>query len=107
MKYEMVRPCDQCPFLRKGGVRLRRMRIVNIVWAVLNWCDFSCHKTVEYDGDGDVPPVRGPNEQMCAGAMIFAEKHGCHMDRHGLKPLDRASFRRVFGSIREMLRVAL
>jgi hypothetical protein len=67
------RPCDQCPFRRVGGVRLRATRITEIARAVLGPAggSFTCHKTTGFLG-----PVRPKyKDQQCAGAFIFAEKH--------------------------------
>jgi hypothetical protein len=34
-KYDLVRPCDNCPFLKTGGIRVRRGRAMDIAIAVL------------------------------------------------------------------------
>ena len=76
MKYEMTHPCDDCPFRRKGGIRLRSSRAAEIggMMLSLQGGEFPCHKTTVSDGDGDREVVA--DSQHCAGALIFAEKNG-------------------------------
>lgn len=118
VKYEIVKPCHQCPFRRgEGAVRLRARRIAQV-------CDstghdgrtFACHKTVDYDREDDdetFPSTDG--QQHCAGALIFGLKHdGPHQmgriagrlgmwDPRRLKP----HFDEVFDDIDEMMATAV
>lgn len=68
MKYEMTRPCAECPFLKSmaHGFTLKRLR-------GFASGEFPCHKTavVEEDG-GSFEATR--DSQHCAGALIFLEK---------------------------------
>ena len=80
MRYDMRRPCDNCPFLREGGIRLTRGRAREIAGMMIAGGpgDFPCHKTtidVE-DGDGTCDRAATPDSKHCAGALIFAEKNG-------------------------------
>jgi hypothetical protein len=76
--YDLKKPCDNCPFLKVGGVRLSQRRVEEIAGAMLDWngSTFACHKTtieVETEEGGD--RANGPKTRHCAGALIFAEKH--------------------------------
>lgn len=70
MRFNLKRPCDDCPFLKEGGIRLRKERARDIAEMMLSrdGGSFACHKTTEAGGS------EGP-EQHCSGALIFAEKH--------------------------------
>jgi hypothetical protein len=72
----MTVPCDNCPFRKEGGIPLTTSRIREIGGMMLNPSGgtFPCHKSVDY-GEGDEPARKG-GEVHCAGALIFAEKHG-------------------------------
>lgn len=78
MKFDLVRPCPECPFSTlPGAVRLGRARVIEILQAVtLQDASFPCHQTVDYDqddddeGDGRVTPA----SQHCAGALIYLER---------------------------------
>lgn len=37
---------------------------------------FPCHKTTDFGNEDDYIPGKNPNERHCAGALIFAERHG-------------------------------
>lgn len=76
MKYDLTRPCPECPFsLADTAVRLTRDRAHEIVQAILNQdASFPCHKTVDYDDDEDGNDGRTvATSQHCAGAMRFLE----------------------------------
>lgn len=74
MKFDIKKPCDDCPFRREGGIRLRRSRAEEIAEGMLSsqGSTFACHKTVDHDGD----QFTKSEEKHCAGALIFAEKNG-------------------------------
>ena len=80
MDYRMRRPCDSCPFLREGGIRLTRGRVREIAGMMTAGGpgDFPCHKTtVDVEGeDGENDREATPESKHCAGALIFAEKNG-------------------------------
>lgn len=72
MNFRRHHPCDDCPFLRDGGIRLRRSRIDEIAGAMLEegaGSTFACHKTTGVMGR------RAREQQHCAGALVFAEKN--------------------------------
>ena len=77
MKYSMKRPCSSCPFLREGGVKLRKSRIREIAGVMTSsrGGTFPCHKSVDYTDGGSPGRPGQENEIHCAGALIFAEKH--------------------------------
>jgi hypothetical protein len=79
MKFDLVRPCDNCPFRcdRATGFGLRRAFVREILgggqgrawWPTAS---FPCHKTIEYgDGDRTVIP---PTAQQCAGVMLILQR---------------------------------
>lgn len=73
----MKKPCSDCPFLKKGGIRLTQARVKEIAEVLLDSQGkyLTCHKTtVEDDETGEM--VNGPNATHCAGALIFAERNG-------------------------------
>lgn len=75
MHYDMKAPCDDCPFLKEGGIRLTEARVLQITHAVTDsrGSTFACHKTtIEVDDD----LAEGPKSRHCAGALIYAEKQG-------------------------------
>jgi len=115
MKFDMTRPCDDCPFrndLPKGYLRSDRVR--EIVKSLFNQRAFPCHKTTvsretEECDDAD-DRVVGPDSQACAGSEIFLLKQnkstqlGRIMERLGLAAkLDVSA--PVCGSLKEMLAV--
>lgn len=70
MRFNLIRPCDDCPFLKHGGIRLRKARAEEIGGMMISrdGGTFACHKTT--DSGGSEGPV-----QHCAGALVFAEKN--------------------------------
>lgn len=73
MKFDLVRPCGDCPFRSDKPAYLRPERVREILgggegrawWPA---CSFPCHKTIEYHEDGTTIP---PSAQQCAGVMII------------------------------------
>ena len=70
MKFDLKRPCANCPFRKGQGSRfnLPPQRLDEIYTAP----SFPCHKTVDYDRDDDdgdeyVEPFVGGDAQACAG----------------------------------------
>lgn len=78
MDYDMKKPCDACPFKRGTPLTLREGRVEEIVNNMLasDGGAFPCHKTIEHSEDDDESFTELPNCKHCAGALIFAEKHG-------------------------------
>jgi hypothetical protein len=75
MDYDMKKPCENCPFRRGTSMRLRRLRVREIVSNMLHSSggDFPCHKTFDHDENDEC--VEKPGTKHCAGALIYAEKH--------------------------------
>lgn len=73
MHFDLKRPCNNCPFRQKGGVRLHPDRAAEIGSMMLDkrGGTFTCHKTAHALG----APRKKP-EQHCAGALLFAELQG-------------------------------
>lgn len=72
MKFDLNRPCSDCPFrsdrpfpLRRAGDILRALTQGNKT--------FSCHKTVTYTNRG---PRQTEKTQHCAGALLFVKQTG-------------------------------
>jgi hypothetical protein len=109
--FEMAAPCENCPFLRDGGVRLLPERVLEIGSNLLHrdGGPFLCHKTVDYtDEYGDITI----ESQHCAGALLFALKNGSETRvmrlarRLGWDPATLRGHERVFESVEEMLQAA-
>lgn len=64
MRFDLKRPCKQCPFLR-GNSFLHPERAREIAnYALTDNETFVCHKTID------------KKEQHCAGALLLSERHG-------------------------------
>lgn len=73
MRFDLKKPCSNCPFRIRGGIRLRPDRAEEIAYAAIAnpGGTFPCHKTtIMVDDDLE----EGPDTQYCAGALIFAHK---------------------------------
>jgi hypothetical protein len=74
--------CDNCPFADKGrGVTLRKS-LGRTRWKIILDClrrdgYFPCHKTTEFDDDGEVDPVS--SFLLCAGALQWQERNIGHV----------------------------
>lgn len=75
--FQMKRPCQDCPFLKKGGIELHEGRLKQIKEGLMadDKRPFQCHKTTYstggvYDEDSDSYLPSG-KESYCAGAMAF------------------------------------
>lgn len=115
MEFTLTTPCGDCPFRRVGFIALRADRVREIAGLSLGPQGgmFACHKNVHHDEeDEEGDPILSGDEQHCAGAFIFAEKHdnptqmmriaertGGGYDRRKLTGQDD-----VFDDLREMLR---
>lgn len=67
MKYDLRKPCDNCPFRNDIQPYIRPERVEEIVGAA-----FACHKTTKHDDDGE--HIENDKEQHCAGSLILHEK---------------------------------
>ena len=121
----MTAPCDNCPFLREGGVRVHPdfARQLAMSRSHPHGGGFRCHKTNKLEPvapgwDGGDPPDTGhpdagnyPWEYECAGGLIFGEKQGGIpqmariAERLGLYKRDQLQgHERVFDTVAEMVR---
>lgn len=71
MKFDMTRPCANCPFRADGLGYLRQERAEEIADALLGGATFTCHKTNEFDDEEGT--IETADSQHCAGALIFLE----------------------------------
>jgi len=111
-RWHVDRPCNDCPFLRDGGIRLTRDRVKEIARGQLDTqgASFACHKTT-----GVLGKLPREKDLQCAGGLIFAEKQGAAnqitriMGRLGLYDPDqlRPWHDGEFGSVTEMLATAI
>ncbi|SEU40224.1 hypothetical protein SAMN03159335_06239 [Burkholderia cepacia] len=93
--FKLRKPCENCPFLKKGAIELAPGRLDGIIGTLVedDHSTFQCHKTVhgpqggEWDDEGKYHA--SGNESMCAGAMIYLEKLG--------RPTVAMRLGRVFG----------
>jgi hypothetical protein len=73
VRYTLVRPCSECPFLRGTPLNktISRARLLEFARG-----EFACHRTADLveDDDGSSGYVGGPESQHCAGALIALEK---------------------------------
>lgn len=78
MKFDLRRPCAECPFRNDRPGYLTEERAEEIADAVTSsrGSTFTCHKTTIPDPASDGEMMDGPNAQHCAGALILAEKGG-------------------------------
>lgn len=72
MKFNLVRPCAECPFRNDRPGYLRRAKEISD--GLLTDGTFTCHKTNTYDDDGDA--METSDSEHCAGALILLEKLG-------------------------------
>lgn len=78
MKFDLTRPCNNCPF-RTDLTPYLRSRLVQeilgcgkVAWPA-TW--FACHKTVDYSDGGNKGRVH-ENTQHCAGVLIILQRDG-------------------------------
>lgn len=74
MNFNLIRPCAECPFRTDVKGYLRGGRAREIANSLLRDATFTCHKTNEYDDDGE--PEETSKSEHCAGALILLEKMG-------------------------------
>lgn len=63
MKFDLTKPCKECPFRTDRPGYLRADRVEEITDALLGGQTFQCHKTIR----------AGVEDQHCAGALVFLE----------------------------------
>ena len=106
VNFNLATPCKDCPFLREGGIRLRRERTLEIANTATGepGGPFVCHKTLNEDGR------EIKESSQCAGALAFAvnvDRFSNYLriiGRLGLWSPDRIRNREtVYASMREIL----
>lgn len=80
MKFDLVRPCANCPFRKDCQAgwlgQARASEISNDV--LLGGMTFACHETTTFDEEAGYDAEYRPTgeEQHCAGALILIERLG-------------------------------
>lgn len=115
MKFDLSKPCQNCPFRTDIKGYLRPERIAEITDSVLAGEFFGCHKSTilvpDPNDEGCEDRGIGEDTQECAGAAIFAAKHGRSsqisriVERIGGKVAELDMSQPVVSSRAEMLRV--
>lgn len=73
MKFDLKRPCKDCPFRTDINFYLRTDRVKEICHSItVDDATFACHKTTQHDDEGDLQVTK--KSQHCAGALIMLEK---------------------------------
>lgn len=67
MKYNLHKPCEECPFL--VGARFEEDRLEEFASG-----EFPCHMQSEIDDKGHFVPRDNGKTNHCAGALIYLEK---------------------------------
>ena len=69
MKFDMRKPCNECPFICGSSTNrtLREGRLEEIVDGLRSDATFTCHKSLS---------LPSSEQQHCAGALIFSEREG-------------------------------
>lgn len=75
MKFDLRRPCNNCPFRNDITPFIRPERAEEIL---TSQGDFPCHKTTDIETDDDGETIRSNQdcEHHCAGFLILLEKEG-------------------------------
>lgn len=115
--FRLRRPCDNCPFLKVGGIRLTQPRVREIANAFTDQGGgsfFPCHKTVNHDYEGEEAerPTLREGQNLCIGGTLFALKlkreNQTMQIASRLRLIDYDKLRGsdlVFDSLRQMLKV--
>jgi len=82
MRFDLTRPCGNCPFRSDIRFGLSPERVREILGgsrrgkATTWWpaASFPCHKTIEYGEDDDDKTTIPPTAQQCAGVMWILRK---------------------------------
>lgn len=77
MKYDLKKPCENCPFRNDRPGFLNKARAREIVESITDQDGtFSCHKHNKFADDDSEDAIETKDSQHCAGALIFLEKLG-------------------------------
>lgn len=77
MKFDLPRPCKNCPFRSDIKGYLTKKRVREIIDGITReQATFSCHKSNDFETgeDGWSETVETSKTQHCAGALIFLER---------------------------------
>jgi hypothetical protein len=71
MRYDLHRPCADCPFRRENGIRLSRQQAHSLLSSFVERQPvvLPCHKTTTMRSDG--VPELAPDTQHCAGLFVL------------------------------------
>jgi hypothetical protein len=74
VKFDLKKPCKDCPFIKGTTMKLRPGRMASITRDLRNdYVVFPCHKTTKHDDDGEL--VQREREQACMGALAYSRAH--------------------------------
>lgn len=71
-RFTLTQPCTHCPFRSDRDPYLRPERAQEIADDLRRGDWFACHKTCDYDDDGE--GAIGSRARACAGALITMER---------------------------------
>ncbi len=76
MKFNLHKPCTDCPFRKDIAFFLPEARRQEIANSLRNDQVFQCHKTSSGEWDDDFNYYPTGDEIHCAGALIIMQKNG-------------------------------
>jgi hypothetical protein len=77
MRFDLTRPCSNCPFRSDRPFHMHAERVREILGGGERWwpaASFVCHKTIIYGDDDDM--TISPTAQQCAGVMAILHREG-------------------------------
>lgn len=76
MKFDLKKPCDNCPFRSDRVFYLHEERVEEILHGMIEeQRTVTCHKTIDYSKEDESGEhIAQPDDQHCAGALILLEK---------------------------------
>ncbi len=95
MRYNLKRPCKECPFRTDCGGYLSKSRAKEIGEALVHGGKtFACHKTtVPIDNENSETDMTTTlDSQHCAGALIMMEKMGVAPQNQMIRIAERLGF---------------
>jgi len=85
MSHFVKKPCKNCPFRNDVIPYLHPDRAAEIAYAASNpYSDFTCHSTIEYDGNDDHqgrPTGDFTKAKTCAGFLTLRAQEGEHVPK--------------------------
>lgn len=88
MKFNLKRPCKDCPFRNDKPHQegwLGAERAEGIYQSLLDGGNFPCHKTHDYADDNSGEFTHQKGHQFCAGALIMLENEGSTFQSQALR----------------------